>query len=233
MNTSEIRATYDRLWSEAVQSIQTNSIRTDPQLLNKTADVRRGLTLICRPSRTTRDAVMQFLQEARSIEPDQYYYRSTELHTTVMSILTCREDFERSKVDTASLVEVLKQAVDRISSYSIDYRGITASPDSVIVQGFPQDSTLQKLRQSVREHVKRANIPSTLDDRYRIHTAHMTCVRFREPLYRSAEFLRFLHHFRDVDYGTSKVTELEFVVNDWYMSDEHTEIVHRFPLIGT
>jgi len=135
MNNSEIHQTYNRLWSQALQSIQTNSLRLDSNLLNKPGDSRRGFTLICRPSQRVQHSVMEFLKEAQQIEPNQYYYKSTELHTTVLSIITCNADFKLSEIDIAPYVEVLHQSIKSISSFNISYRGITASPDSVMNKG--------------------------------------------------------------------------------------------------
>ncbi|WAH36240.1 hypothetical protein [Alicyclobacillus dauci] len=70
-----------------------------------------------------------------------------------------------------------------------------------------------------------------MDARFKTHTAHMTCLRFQNPvLNRPTEFLRFLKRNKDLDFGTSEITDLEFVANDWYMSDENVEVLFRFPL---
>ncbi len=231
ISTTEIQITYDKLWSQALQSIQTNSVRIDSNLLSKTVDLRRGLTLICRPSRYVQDSVMNFLKEARLIEPNQYYYKPNELHTTVLSIITNNAEFKLSEINIASYVEILAQSIISIPSFDISYRGITGSPDCVMIQGFPNGSTLEKLRNKIRENFKKAGIKNTLDERYKTHTAHMTCLRFQNPnLKNSDQFLRFLKKNRDFDFGTSKLIDLEFVVNDWYMSEENVEVLHRFPL---
>ena len=231
MNNSEIHQTYNRLWSQALQSIQTNSLRLDSNLLNKPGDSRRGFTLICRPSQRVQHSVMEFLKEAQQIEPNQYYYKSTELHTTVLSIITCNADFKLSEIDIAPYVEVLHQSIKSISSFNISYRGITASPDSIMIQGFPNDSTLEELRQNIRENFRKSGIKSTLDQRYKTHTAHMTCLRFQDSdLKNSDKLLWYLNENRDFNFGTSEITNLEFVLNDWYMSDEKTEVLQRYSL---
>lgn len=228
---SKILQTYDKLWSQAVQSIESNSVRIDPNLLNKATDLRRGFTLICRPSRSVQDAVMDFLKEARQIEPNQYYYKWTELHTTVLAIITSHAGFNLSEIDIATYIEVLTQSVASIPSFNISYRGVTASTDCVMIQGFPQGPTLEALRQNVRDNFERSGVKSTLDERFKTHTAHMTCLRFQDFVNSSDEFLQFLKRNRDFDFGTSEIVDLEFVVNDWYLSDENVDVLHRFPLI--
>lgn len=230
---SKIHLTYNKLWSQATRSIENNSVTQDSNLLDKGSDFRRGLTLICRPSICTQDAVKEFLKEIQKIEPDQYYYKPTELHTTVMTIITNHVDFKINQLDTAAYVEALTQSIAPISSLTIAYKGITASPDCVMIQGFPQGKELEDLRQNIRINIKKAGVINTLDGRYKTHTAHMTCLRFQKPgLKNSNELLRFLNKNRGADFGTSKINNLEFVVNDWYMSNEKTEVVHQFPLIN-
>ncbi|GMA60065.1 hypothetical protein NZD89_10845 [Alicyclobacillus fastidiosus] len=165
------------------------------------------------------------------MEPEQYSYKSTELHTTVLAIITCTVECNPGQTDLAPYIEVLTQSVASIPSFNIRYRGITASPECVMIQGFPLDLTLQKLRQNIRDNFRKSGVKSTLDERFKTHTAHMTCLRFQNPvLNHPGEFLQFLKRNRDFDFGTSEMTDLDFVVNDWYMSDDNVEVLHRFPL---
>ncbi|MFB5189935.1 2'-5' RNA ligase family protein [Alicyclobacillus fastidiosus] len=213
-----------------MQSIETNSIRVDPILSNKANDLRRGLTLIARPSGDVELAVMKFLEEARQIEPNQYYYQSTELHTTVLAIVTCSVDFKLDETDIAPYIDILTESIASFPPIRIAYRGITASPDCVMVQGYPLDSALQDLRERIRGHFRKAGVKSTLDQRFKTHTAHLTCLRFQNPILKQPEqFLQFLQRNRDFDFGICEISELEFVANDWYMSDEHVDVIHRFP----
>jgi hypothetical protein len=86
---------------------------------------------------------MGFLQEARNTEPNQYYYQSHELHTTILTIITSHVDFQLNEFDLPPYVEALNQAVANVPSFQIRYHGITASPDCVIILGFPEGMTLK------------------------------------------------------------------------------------------
>ncbi|GGH73414.1 2'-5' RNA ligase [Pullulanibacillus pueri] len=231
MDHSEMKATYERLWSQGIQGIQEQALRGDPHLFNKACDHRKGLTLICRPSPQIQETVIAFLKEAYQLEPEQYFYQASELHTTVLAIMTCHVDFNVSKGDVGSYIEVLETAVQDLRRFNIAYRGITASPDSVMIQGFPQDATLALIRENIRTRFKKYNLKSTLDERYSAHTAHMTCLRFKTAqLDNGSQFLRLLKQYRAFDFGTSPITELELVVNDWYMSVDKTEVLHTLSL---
>jgi 2'-5' RNA ligase len=231
--TPEIQVTYSKLWGQAVQSIETNSVRIDPSLVNKDSDLRRGFTLICRPSHSVQRNVMDFLGEARMVEPNQYYYQSHELHTTVLTIITCHVDFRLNEIDLSPYVEALNQAVANVPMFQIRYHGITASPECVMIQGFPEGQTLELLRQNIRDTFKELGVHSTLDKRFKTHTAHMTCLRFQDSLMTNAEFLSYLQQNKDTDFGTSEIFDLEFVVNDWYMSEENTKVLRCFQLNWT
>jgi len=59
----------------------------------------------------------------------------------------------------------------------------------------------------------------------------MTCLRFQDSdLKNSDKLLWYLNENRDFNFGTSEITNLEFVLNDWYMSDEKTEVLQRYSL---
>lgn len=233
MEDTDIRYTYDSLWEKAVPAIRSNEVRADPHLLDRSADTRRGLTLICRPSAAVREAVGEFLAEARGLEPEQYVYQKDELHTTILAVITNTPGFRLEEVDVPAYIETVSRAVDGLPPFRIRYRGVTAAPDSVLIQGFPESGALEWLRERIREAFRADGLKSTLDARYKTHTAHLTCLRFQYPVLRNPEaFLRFLERNRETDFGTSTMDGLEFVWNDWYMSQGRVQVLETFRLQG-
>ncbi|MBM7542677.1 hypothetical protein [Amphibacillus cookii] len=231
MSHDKIAATYDRLWQEAIKAKAFN-VGTD--LLNQQDDSKRAISLICRPSRAVQQAIMRFLKQAYQLEPDQYYYQPTEFHTTILSIISCASHIDTSQLSYTPYIEAIEKAVRTIPSFQINYEGITASPDGVMIQGFPDDSTLVLLRDNIRKNIKEADVLNTLDQRYKAHTAHITCLRFQQSyLKHRKDFFNFLAENRSLSFGTSKISEIELVRNNWFMQHDQTEQIATVPLLST
>ncbi|WP_017473053.1 hypothetical protein [Amphibacillus jilinensis] len=231
MSHDLITATYNRLWQEAIKAKAFN-VGTD--LLNQQVDSKRAISLICRPSQAVQQAITDFLKQAYQLEPEQYYYQSTEFHTTILSIISCASHIDTSQLNYTPYIEAIEEAVRTIPSFQIRYQGITASRDGVMIQGFPDDSTLALLRDSIRKNIKEAEVINTLDQRYKAHTAHITCLRFQQSYLKNRQdFFKFLEASRSLSFGTSKISELELVRNNWFMQQDQTEQIATVPLLST
>jgi len=114
--------------------------------------------------------------------------------------------------------------------FEIEFSGVTASTGAVMVQGFPRTGDLESLRERLRSELQNRGLTEGLDTRYRLITAHITVMRFRQALRDSEKLADTLESFRDHPFGTSQVRDFELVKNDWYMSPESVELVAHYPL---
>ncbi|WP_200949063.1 hypothetical protein, partial [Massilia sp. Root1485] len=73
-------------------------------------------------------------------------------------------------------------------------------------------------------------LDGTLDQRYRLVTAHSTVLRFVAPPADPARLAAVLAAMRDVPLGTMRASSLQLVINDWYMSSAAVEPVATFRL---
>lgn len=227
----DIQNTYNKLWNQGAAAVQKNSLKADPYLLNKASDNRRGLSVVCRPSQEVCRSVQNFLSGIKEREPNQYFYTPAQLHTTILSIITCSTEVNMAEIEVNPYFKILSEAIESIPAFPIKYRGVTATPDSVLIQGFPEDAHLEKIRHRIRSHIKRSSVLHTLDQRYRTHTAHMTCLRYQTTSLNNSEaFLKYLQDYKEYDFGTNKFTNLEFVLHDWYMSEGKTKLLREYPL---
>jgi len=212
---SEIQKIYDAMWVNAIEQIKGDKYELD-NLINSSADTRRGLTVLSYLNQELGVAICAFLDELKEIEPDQYYYPDNEFHLTVLSIITCVADFQLSDIDVEAYSDAFQQAVKEMAPLKIRYSGITASPSCILVQGFPDDEQLSLLRNKLRASFKKANLYTTIDLRYEISTAHTSVVRFRSALRNSERLIEVLAKYRKKEFGTLEVNRLELVFNNWY-----------------
>ncbi len=226
-----LRKHYDRLWSEAVDRIRSGTIELDPVLRARARDQRRGLTVIAGPSRPVREEVATFLKELRHLEPGQYYYIAPELHVTVLSLFTATVDYQPFFAQQAQYADIVGAVVKHSPPIRIDFGGVTASPGTVMIQGFFDNDALNDLRDHLRAQLRKHGLGRELDQRYRLQTAHMTVVRFREPLADSRRFAAALKAARERSFGTTAFRSFSLVQNDWYMSRRTIKIIRRYPLV--
>lgn len=225
--------TYARLWAEAERSFQDGQVGIDPYLRDKSNDRRLGLSVIGRPGPVLNEQFVSFLERLKQVEPKQYYYRAAEFHLTILSLFTATEAFELHW----NRLEDYRAPVDRAlasgPAFTVHYRGITASRQAVMIQGFTQGQQLARLRARLRQALRAAGLGGGLDRRYAIETAHSTVFRFAAQPKELSRLWALLREYRTADFGRSRFHDLQLVKNDWYMSQEKAEILAHYPLVDS
>ncbi len=221
---------YDELWSQTIGSIRAGTVELDPILKARLPDRRRGLTLISQPSPNVRQRVSGFLKELRQLEPEQYYYRDAEFHVTVLSLFTATVDYEPFFAQAEHYVSAVDAALAKATPIRVAFTGVTASPNAVMIQGFVEDDSLNDLRDALRTQLRNRGLTGSVDSRYRLETAHMTVMRFRDRLRDSERFAARLEQARQRKFGSSCIRSLRLVKNDWYMTRRVLETVSRYRL---
>jgi len=216
---------YNKLYQDSIQKIKSDTYQID-NLIDSSLDNRFGITLLIRLDKQIRDAIHKFLSDLKMVEPDQYYYPDSDIHVTVMSIISCYDGFELTQINVMDYVEIIKKSIANEKKIQIEFRGITASPSCILIQGFLKDDTLTTIRNNLRTNFRNSNLEQTLDKRYSIQTA----IRFRTSLTQKDKFIKVLDSYRDFNFGTFEVDSLELVYNDWYHSAKHEKELYRFEI---
>ncbi len=220
---------YNQLYENAIQQIIADSYQVD-KLIDSPADKRFGITLILRPSDAVNEEIQHFLDQVKKVEPLQYFYPSSDIHVTVMSIISCYNGFKLSQIKVEDYVEIIQQSIGDLGAFEVEFRGITASPSCIMIQGFFKDHTLNQFRDNLRGNFKKTDLEQSIDVRYSIQTAHSTVFRLRQQLSNKAEFLKVIEVYRDHYFGSFTVDALEFVYDDWYQRKEKVKTLYRFEL---
>lgn len=218
---------YKKLYRDSINKISSDNYQIDT-LIDSKNDRRFGLTLIIRPSNEIKTKIQDFLKNFKEIEPNQYYYPNSDIHITVMSIISCYNDFDMSKIDVQKYIDLTKKCILKGIDLNITFKGITASPSGVMVKGFMNNNVLNDIRDRLRKEFKNSNVEQSLDKRYLIQTAHSTIIRFRKELSHKENFLELLDNSINYDFGTFKVHKFELVFNDWYQREQYVKKIHDF-----
>ncbi|OMQ11747.1 mutarotase [[Flexibacter] sp. ATCC 35103] len=212
---------YNQLYKTSSESILEGNYKFDTQIKD-TSDSRFGITLLIRPNETIKANIQLFLEELKATNPEQYYYPDSDLHITVLSIISCYEGFTLDKIEIKDYINVIQQSLVHLDKINIEFRGVTASPSAVMIQGFPTDESLNNFRDKLRENFKKSDLEQSIDSRYAIAAAHSTVMRFQETLQNPEKLIEITEKFRDYDFGELKVKNLELVYNNWYQREENT-----------
>jgi 2'-5' RNA ligase len=224
------RQVYERLWNEAVPAMGRNDVEFDRHLLSKSQDLRRGLTLALRPCSKVQDSINTFLLELAEAVPGQYFYRPEEFHVTVLAIISGSESWQDKIQHLAAYQSIIDEVLKRHRKFSIAFQGVTASLSAVMIQGFPGDETLARIRDELRDAFWKNKFGEQLDVRYKINTAHITVMRFCNANVDGKRLLTKLQANRTTDFGETRVAELELILGDWYASASTARTLQKYKL---
>ncbi|MCA8830411.1 2'-5' RNA ligase family protein [Hymenobacter pini] len=225
----DLQEHYTAMRDATVHRLLHDGADPDP-LLHSPQDTRRGITLLARPPAAVTAAIEAILADFRSIEPAQYYYPASDIHLTILSIISCYAGFTLGQIDPVAYRQAVQQIARLVRPFRIRYEGFTASPGGIMVQGFPEDDGLENLRDVTREFFRNSSLQQSIDTRYSIHTAHSTVIRFTEPLADAPALVARLAQYQGLYIGTFEVQEVELVYNDWYQRARNTVLLEKYPL---
>jgi len=207
---------YQKMWTDSFPKLKTGNIQMDEQIGN-TNDTRRGITLLIRPKGNTLTKIKAFLKKTAILAPNQYFYPLTDLHLTTLSIFSCRSNFQLNEIDLPVYKQLIKSTLQPYSPFEIHYSGITVAPLGVVLKGYDKSGQLNNIRAALRSAFKAANLENTMDHRYTLEAAHSTLIRFKS-------------RHQSTHFGTIKVTAIELVYNDWYMSSNKVRQLDQYIL---
>ena len=218
---------YNQLYTKSAKEILAENYKLDTQI-NSASDSRFGITLLIRPSESVKANIQVLLKDLKALDNTQYYYPDSDIHITVMSIISCYDGFSLDKINVHEYIDIIEKSLIEVDQININFRGVTASPSAVMLQGFPSDETLNNFRNKLRDNFKNSDLQQSIDSRYEIATAHSTIMRFQEKLKNPEKLIQVLEQYRDYDFGEFRVKELELVYNDWYQHDKNTILLADF-----
>ncbi|GAA3624639.1 2'-5' RNA ligase family protein [Flavivirga jejuensis] len=218
---------YNDLYSRSIKKISSDQYEID-HLINASTDNRFGITLLIRPPIEVKNEIQKFINALKIIEPNQYYYKNSDIHITIMSIISCYNGFNLNDIDISKYIELIKESLIDISNLKIKLKGVTASPSCLMIQGFMSDESLNSIRNNLRDKFKNSNLQQSIDKRYSIQTAHSTVVRFTEKLNQKLKFLETIKAYKTYDFGTFNVKTIELVYNDWYQKEKYVTNLFEF-----
>ena len=225
----KLKEHYDTIFASAKEKILSSQYQID-QNIDSVTDTRRGLTLLIRPNQEVLHSIKALTDILIKIEPQQYIYPSSDIHITVLSLISCYPNFNIGDIQLDDYIEIIQKSIRNISPFEIKYQGITASDSCIMLKGYYEKDTLDKLRNSLRESFKQSNIKQSVDSRYYLETAHSTILRIKKPLQDVSRYTSKIEELTDINLGSFFVNQIELVYNDWYQKSENVKLLATFKL---
>jgi len=213
-----------------VSAFERATPRIDANLSGNAGDLRRGVTLAFRSSPAVKARVKTFLDELVRVAPGQHVYQPEELHVTVLSIISVTEFWRREIRQLAAGRAVINDVLPRQRPFKVTFRGVTASPGAVMIQGFPANDALETMREELRRAFAQKGLGDRLDRRYKINSAHMTVMRFRRAEADWKRLAAFLAENRGTDFGEMEIRRIQLIWGDWYASANVVRTLQEYPL---
>ena len=225
----DLRTHYDNLYKNSLQVFSSQGVEVDHNIDNPKDD-RYGLTLIFRPDENTRKKMIEFTNELSKIDSLQYYYPSSDIHITILSIISCTAGLKLKNIEVSDYINLIAHQLKGIGRFELNMEGITASPSCIMIRGYPKYDTLNSIRNRLRSAFKLSDLEQSLDQRYLLQTAHSTVMRFRQPLKQKNLILETIEKFKIQSFGTFEVRKVDLVYNDWYHKRKNVQLLHSFDL---
>ncbi len=227
MSLAEI---YSSMWDDAQHDILQGRMQIDPWIGNE-SDPRYGMTLIARPTAQVADAVVHAVADIAQLEPGQYVYPMSDLHVTVLSLISCHTEFRVESIQVEAYAALIEPILKETAPIRIHFKGLTLSPTGLVVKGDAAGNELNALRDQLRSAFKASGLTHTIDQRYTLQTAHITVFRFKQSLRDAARFIRHVATMREVEFGSTTLQEMELVGNNWTMQQKRIRQLGTFSLL--
>ena len=248
------------MWQRFNQALHNEGVSVDHNI-HSNADTRRGVTALAYIEKNDTQVatrISEFLAGLQKVIPNQYFYPIDELHLTMLSIISCVDDFTLDDIHIPHYTALFQEVLSGLPEFNITFKGVTATPDCILIQGVVDhgksgengkdgenegSDTLTLLRERLRNAFKSSTLRSNIDARYTLKTAHCTAARFCSPLNTSSNtnantqaseselVLNYLERYRNHNFGTITVKHIDLVFNDWYQRLNNTKLLAQASLV--
>ena len=136
---------YDRILSVNRTKILSGGAGDD-YLKNVRNDNRMSLVVLIRITPEISGKIVSCIEEIRKIEPELYFYPAGDFHITVMDILK-GEEGRNIPENVEEYIDCIQKSSAKISPFPIEFKGLTASDNAVMVKGYYQEALLNYIKQ--------------------------------------------------------------------------------------
>ncbi|PWJ41000.1 hypothetical protein [Sediminitomix flava] len=218
---------YEEIEENGLNAISVKQEVIDNYLLDPRTDNRKGLSLVVNLDYELLENIYRVLEILKPVMPNQYFYPLSDIHLTVLSVVTVNDDFRYKENLVEEYDKIFCDVIPQIPEFLVNFEGLTISNGAIIMKGF-YEFPLAELREALRNQITVNGID--FQERYKLMTAHSTVVRFKEVISNRKLLLEYMNLFKNLYLGSMVVKSIDFVCHDWYNSLSKKTVLKRYYL---
>lgn len=148
------------------------------ELARPGSDRRFGVNVVAYPPARVLETIWAIQRDVRLTEPRQFFYPAANLHLTVIELASGGDERDADELFRQTRVMV-GDAVRELRAPRLSRAGLRPDPKACSLS-FTSFEGLEELRDSLTERLTRNGL--LVEPRYRAPTAHVTFLRYLEPL---------------------------------------------------
>jgi 2'-5' RNA ligase len=217
-------AAFDALWNKFAPEVK----RTGGQRDIDFPPGRPGftVTLVARVSLDLARRVTERMASFKADFPVHYHYPATDLHLTIFNcddVLQLDRGGPLNDESIARLADLIRGQLMASPPFPVQLVGLGVFPTTVFVQAHDPEHGVNALRDRMRS----IGFPTT---DISCLPPFVNVIRFLEPA--SAALVDLVGSYRNTDFGSFVLEEVELVATDKFLSVPNTRILDRFRLGG-
>jgi hypothetical protein len=203
---------YDRIFRMSRDALTVGLVT--PDTIPEHGSWRWGVSLIFRlPTGLSKPLVDQAVEVANLAGSEHIYYQPEDLHMTVRTLEPFRKLLSLDDDCLSRYNRAINGVCRLVPPFKIEYRGLTASGQSILVQGWPEGDRLMDLR--IQLHYALADeglaFPPEDEPRRIRRTAHTSICVLTGTLIAPQRLVDLITRRRHHIYGWTTVSQLEVV----------------------
>ncbi len=218
----EVNELYNIILREGETKIKNNKEQID-YLVGSKANTKMGLILAIRPTEEVQKKISKIQKRIKDIEPNQYYYKESEYHITLLDLICAKQDYVYTDEQFKIYDEIIKKSIINISPFKIHLNGLMISDGAIMVKGY-YENEMNIIRQNLRDYIEKSNLKS--GEKYKTISSHITICRFKEKINNRNDLLNFVKDYSKYDFGNFEVTSFEFTYHNGYYDKK--EILKKY-----
>ena len=221
----EVNELYNRILKDGEIKIRNDEEQID-YLIGNNKDNKMGLILAIRIIEEIQENISKIQEKIKSIEPNQYYYKKSEYHITLLDLIRKRQNYLYTDEQIKIYDNIIKKSIIDISPFKIRLNGLVISDGAIMVKGY-YENEMNVIRKNLRKQIEKNALKN--DEKYKTISSHITICRFKEKIKNRNTLLNFVKDYAEYDFGSFEVSNFELTYHNGYYSKK--EVLKKYILI--
>lgn len=192
-------------------------------------DPARALTNVAFVPELRAHPVYQALeQELQQVSPEQYFYPTSSLHTTIKNVRVVNDPPRFTTDDIERIRPVLRAVASRHAPFEINWNGLLELPTSLALRGLSSEACT-RLVLDLHQSLEKAGVP---DDKFYasmdLFASTITVCRYTHTP--SIAFKEVIQTYKHAFFGTHVFDQFSLVVCNSVLTQRASTVIETFPL---